>query len=542
MPKEDSAPPRWITPLLAVASLLVLAASLLALLTGDNHDHQFHGTIADITVNLGGSPVREHCTTCHTEGGRPTWEGTHWMSSSHPDITPHAPERLGCTGCHLGEGMAMDRTFSHGLPGLGGWQVLQGQQVQGRCYVCHELEVLPGAEKAWNGYRLFRQKACYLCHYLDGMPEGSGFGPDLSHVGSQLGLAQLEKAIRDPRAEPDNSTMPRFPLSRNQVRDLTYFLKSRVEAPLFTSPMWITAGRSAVAVPDVVPEDSSLVAGERLLWQGGCLACHQYKEEDGRIAPDLTRVGKMRDRDYLEGFLEHPSRLIPGAAMPPSLLSAAGKVELVEFLAGATSEEAHHPESKKVYMHHCQRCHAANGDGKGLIQPNLAQFPRAFLGNDEFFRRVTDSRLRDSLARGISGTSMPPYEHVLSAKSREDLLDLIFQSFIGISREDKVEETPLPPRPDALPLQRAERLYDRFCAECHGRSGTGKGPKASRHLPRPRNLTNAPFFTAVEDERILRGILNGVSGTAMPAWRGVVSDEEAWALVEKVRRFSGGRP
>ncbi|NIQ96375.1 MAG: c-type cytochrome, partial [Desulfuromonadales bacterium] len=433
---ERRAPPRWINPALAIAALGALAAALAVLYAGWDRGPRHHGLIADITVNLDGQPVREHCTTCHVEGGRAQLADGAWSSSLHPDITPHAPERLGCTGCHLGEGMALDRIISHGLPGLGARRVLSGQEVQGRCYACHAVAPLAGAEEAWSGYRLYRRKACDLCHHLRGLEGGFGYGPTLSDIGSQLGIEQLAEAIREPAKEPPNSIMPRFPLSKSQARQIAYFLKSRTDNAPATSPMWMAAGRPGLPAVEMAPMGVELPPGKKLLWHGGCLACHRFGREDGRIAPDLSGIGAQRSRDYLEAFLTHPSRQIPGAIMPSSALTETERDTLAAFLSAAKGTPRRLPP-RQTYMHYCQRCHAANGDGRGLIQPNLAQFPRAFTGNAAFFRRASDERLRDSIARGIPGTSMPPYERLIPQAGREELLDLIFQAFVGIDRYEK---------------------------------------------------------------------------------------------------------
>ena len=533
-------PPRWITPGLIAAALFACAAAGATWLYA-GHKNAHHGDmIADRTYNLGGREVREHCTTCHVEGGPVSADPQAAMH--HPDIAPHSLESLGCTSCHLGEGMALDSKLSHGQTGLGGRQVLSGQEVQGRCYACHKLNPLEGAERPWQGYELFRQKACSLCHPLDGIPNIGHFGPDLSRIGSQLGLDRLLSAIRDPRSDPPNSIMPRFPLSRSQARDVSLSLKSRVADPLYATPMQIQAGLIQWPEVPLVPENADLRPEEDLLYHGQCLACHKFGDEDGYIAPDLTHIGRMRAQKFIRDFLDRPQRLIPGAIMPPSPLDTQERDALTAFLMREASIHEH-TQGKNLYMHQCQRCHAADGGGKGPIEPNLATFPRAFSDNADFFRRADDERLRRSVSQGIAGTSMPPYGDLLAEAAREELLDLIFTAFIGIERTDKITLLPLPPRPPRWSTtEEIDALYANNCRLCHGRTGTGKGPEYLGYLPRPRNLTNTPYFSARSDEQIARAIADGVPGTAMPAFRDHLKPQQLWDLVARVRALSGGVP
>ncbi len=539
--------PLWIDRLLLAAALLACIAALAVLITGWKQGPHHQGLIADISVNLGGRPQREHCTTCHPGGGLLSATGEH-IHNGHPDIAPHSLELLGCTGCHLGEGMALDEEVSHGLPGLGARTVLKGRDLQASCYRCHELGPLPGAEAAWRGYKIFLQKACDTCHHIAGLGQGGRFGPDLSTVGSTLGLPQIEEAIREPKKEPANSIMPRFPLSGSQVRQLGWFLKSRVKDPFYATPMQLQVGQ--VVLPQVLEEPTG-----NIFRQKRCHACHRFGEEDGRIAPDLTYIGSQRSANYIDDFLSNPARLIPGAIMPTVPLSAEERTRMLHLLTTEAvgpvalhdAEQAgSHPRpgseehpAKNLYMALCQRCHAASGDGRGPIQLNLAGFPRAFVDNAEFFRRVEDERLVKSIEKGIPGTSMPPYGRLLEKASRESLLDLVFSAFIGTARHDKASLEPLPPRPEALPPEsRIDTAYKKLCLRCHGVAGTGTGPEYLRHLPRPRNLTNRPYFDAIEDQRIARTIADGVPGTAMPAFRREMENEVLWGMVEKVRTFS----
>ncbi len=544
MTVPETTPPRWITPFLLVASVALCLTTLAALWTGWKKAPDHHGgPVADITVNLGGQPVREHCTSCHVAGGRVSPE-----NPPHPDIAPHSIESLGCTGCHLGEGMALDERISHGLPGFGARQVLKGKDLQGSCFRCHRVSSLPGAEKAWRGYLLFREKACDGCHHIDGLDQGGRFGPDLSALGSKRGLDRIVEAIRDPRKDPPNSIMPRFPLSRGEVTGLAYFLKSRVEDPFHATPMQVRAGQ--VPLPEIpfptAPRDEE--QGADLLARVRCLACHLFGEEDGRIAPDLSYIGAQRPAEYIETFLENPARLIPGAIMPPLPMKAEERRSLLELLAreavGPVQTHGVHgttPEpAKDLYMALCQRCHAAAGDGHGPIAPNLAVFPRPFTGNVDFFRRAPDERLRAGLEKGVSGTSMPPYGNLLSQKEREMVLDLVFAAFVGTTRADKAALEPLPVRPATLPPpNRIAKLFIERCSRCHGRAGTGRGEEAAKHLTRPRNLGNAPYFAARGDDDLARAVADGVPGTAMPAFREILSPGDLWGLVDGVRSMSG---
>jgi len=235
--------PSWINTLLLVATFLTLCLVLVAPYKGWREDRALHpggekhsGIIADITVNLSGTPHQEHCLTCHPQGRRPSFSKQTQVFKDHPNIAPHSIYELGCTGCHLGEGMARDLVISHGVPGMGARKVLAGENLQASCYQCHDLKPIPGAEKAWEGFQLFSMNACDTCHNVDGLA-GGRYGPDLSGVGSLLGLQQIQTAIEDPKADPENSIMPKFSLSPGQIKSISYFLKSRAKESIYETPM-----------------------------------------------------------------------------------------------------------------------------------------------------------------------------------------------------------------------------------------------------------------------------------------------------------------
>jgi len=78
---------------------------------------------------------------------------------------------------------------------------------------------------------------------------------------------------------------------------------------------------------------------------------------------------------------------------------------------------------------------------------------------------------------------------------------------------------------------RGKRLYEANCAFCHAADGTGQNWIGSFLEPRPRDLT-APDFHLREDADALAGrIRMGLPGTSMPAWAGVLGDDDIDAIV-----------
>ena len=83
-------------------------------------------------------------------------------------------------------------------------------------------------------------------------------------------------------------------------------------------------------------------------------------------------------------------------------------------------------------------------------------------------------------------------------------------------------------------------LYQKYCAACHGLRGRGDGPAAVELHPPPADLLlHAPQHS---DGELFYYIARGVPETAMPAWRGVLSERERWHLVHYVHELGAGRP
>ena len=79
----------------------------------------------------------------------------------------------------------------------------------------------------------------------------------------------------------------------------------------------------------------------------------------------------------------------------------------------------------------------------------------------------------------------------------------------------------------------AGSLYNKRCAECHGKDGRSKSFKGK--LTHARNLTDAEWQERVSDERIYNSISNGKE--KMPAFGKKLSEAEINSLVTYVRNL-----
>jgi cbb3-type cytochrome oxidase cytochrome c subunit len=84
---------------------------------------------------------------------------------------------------------------------------------------------------------------------------------------------------------------------------------------------------------------------------------------------------------------------------------------------------------------------------------------------------------------------------------------------------------------------RGRVIYSQNCASCHGAKGEGDGKGAAGLHPKPTNFAEQAYTS----DRLGFALWNGVSGTAMPAWRELEPADLA-AVAEVVRGFHGAQP
>ena len=82
--------------------------------------------------------------------------------------------------------------------------------------------------------------------------------------------------------------------------------------------------------------------------------------------------------------------------------------------------------------------------------------------------------------------------------------------------------------------------YNQICASCHGPSGKGDGPAAAALDPKPRDLSDAKYVSTISDEQIFKTVKEGGAAVGksplMPAWGGVLSDNDIWNVIAYLRQ------
>ncbi|MBF0181829.1 MAG: c-type cytochrome [Magnetococcales bacterium] len=91
-----------------------------------------------------------------------------------------------------------------------------------------------------------------------------------------------------------------------------------------------------------------------------------------------------------------------------------------------------------------------------------------------------------------------------------------------------------PALPDPDPVERlGEQLYQKNCAFCHAADGTGRNYIGTFLNPHPRDLTQPGLLANLDLEGVIR---DGLPGTSMPAWAGVLANDEITAIARYARR------
>jgi mono/diheme cytochrome c family protein len=207
---------------------------------------------------------------------------------------------------------------------------------------------------------------------------------------------------------------------------------------------------------------------------------------------------------------------------------------------------------ESVYRKACLPCHGARGDGDGPQARDLDPRPRD-LTRGVYKCRSTltgvlplDRDLYQTIAWGIPGTTMTPFEGLLSPQAIRDAVEHT-KSLSPRFEEETIEPEDIvtvPGEPSATPasiVQGGEVYRENKCGDCHGERGRGDGPSAPTlkdswgRKSVAFDFTTGLYRCGSSSPDVYRTFYTGMDGTPMPSYAGTVRPEDRWPLVHFVK-------
>ena len=165
----------------------------------------------------------------------------------------------------------------------------------------------------------------------------------------------------------------------------------------------------------------------------------------------------------------------------------------------------------QLYARNCSGCHGADGR-LGAARP---------LNDPLYLALVSAATLRAMIAQGVPGTSAPALAQQAGGPLTDKQIDVLVEG-MG-SRWGKAENfknVALPPyglqnaiaKGSGSGDQQAGAVaYQTYCAQCHGKDGSG-GPKGG-------SVINPAYLALVSDQALRTAVIVGRSDLGMPDWR-----------------------
>ena len=269
---------------------------------------------------------------------------------------------------------------------------------------------------------------------------------------------------------------------------------------------------------------------------------------------------------FVKPSIESPLELRTVHPAPPSTINIYGKTfDLLtlenplraEFPKGTEEFDAVVADGAELYYQNCIFCHGDMLDGAG-------QFADAFSPRPANFQDVgTIAQLQESylfwrITTGGPGlpregtpwaSAMPVWHEMLEEDEIWKIITFLYDYTGHEPRSWVLSETPAESEvrtaTQVLDEEAVDAMYQNRCSQCHGVEGEGDGPAADFMYPKPRDFSMALFkykstdadteFPSDDDFR--QTIRDGLTGTAMPGWKTILSDAEIDALIFKIKQF-----
>jgi mono/diheme cytochrome c family protein len=286
----------------------------------------------------------DRCQTCHMAINRPGFEKEANPFKTHPRRevlladNAHPPDKFGCTGCHEGQGPAVNSVNqAHGEVHLWEFPLLRGTKVQSSCTSCH-LDVQKFATDApllAEGQRLFEGVGCTGCHLVKGYENIPKIAPSLRRISAKVDPGWMVRWIENPHQFRPRTRMPNFELKQDDAIAIAAYIwsQSKEEGDQWTQEHPLPAGfREGDA--------NQIGKGKKLVETIGCKGCHGFAEGEfstplGKakdLVPNLKDVAAKVGPQWSYHWLKNPRGFSPDTRMPSLRLSDDEAMAITSYL------------------------------------------------------------------------------------------------------------------------------------------------------------------------------------------------------------------
>jgi mono/diheme cytochrome c family protein len=160
-----------------------------------------------------------------------------------------------------------------------------------------------------------------------------------------------------------------------------------------------------------------------------------------------------------------------------------------------------------LYAQNCAACHGAEGRGGASIA----------LANPVYLSIIDQTTMRNIVANGVRGTSMPAFVQSAGGMLAEQQIEVITSGIFSRWGRKQILDGANPPSYAAKAagsVDNGRLVFGTYCASCHGSEGAGT-PKGSA-------ITNDSFLALVSNQGLRTIVITGRPELGAPDWRGNV--------------------
>ncbi len=187
-------------------------------------------------------------------------------------------------------------------------------------------------------------------------------------------------------------------------------------------------------------------------------------------------------------------------------------------------------EGRRLYVSYCQLCHGTGGKGDGPLAVSMDLNPADLTTtvrsrSDTILTKIITGRggqtITGRVRHNLLSDAMPEWENLFDESQIKSLI--AYLRFMSTTKF-KLQGDP----------KAGMQLYQKYCHVCHGVEGDGDGIMIDLIGIAPMDHTNPNETNALSNKDIVKSILDG-KGRFMPAWRGILTQSDAEALVSYIR-------